>query len=128
MENNKCLTVNTTFLPQHYHRSRCLHLYMKPEAWRYNCINGSFWGPHDHHHWCLPTWPSPLPTSPCFLVLSSPAVAKLLVASSLAVLLSSTTSVGGRRVLIFSLIYFLFYFIFSLCLLLNMTETHVFCF
>ena len=74
--------------------------------------NGSFWGPHDHHQWCLPARPSPLPTSPCFLILSSPAVAKLLVAPSPAVLLSGITSVGGYRVLIFSLIYFLFYFFF----------------
>ena len=91
--------------------------------------NGSFWGPHDHHQRCLPAWPSPLPMSPRFLVLSSPAVAKLLVAPSLAVLLSGITSIGGCQVLIFSLIYLLFYFFFSsLCLLLNMTETHVFFF
>ena len=74
--------------------------------------NGSFWGPHDQHQRCLPAWPSPLPTSPCFLVLSSPAMAKLLVAPSLAVLLNGITSIGGRRVLIFSLIYFLFYYFF----------------
>jgi len=72
--------------------------------------NGSFWGAHDHHQWCLLVQPSPLPTSPYFLILSSPAVAKLLVAPSPAVLLSDITSIGGYRVLIFSLIYFLFYF------------------
>ena len=81
--------------------------------------NGSLWAPQNHHQWCLPAWPSPLSTSLCFPVLSSPAVAKLLLATSLAVLLSGITALVAVGSSLFPWFIFSSIFYFSLCLLLR---------
>ena len=78
--------------------------------------------PTDHHRRCLPVWPSHLLRSLSFLVLSSPAVAKLLLAQhhhlwrcfSAA---SPTLVAVGYPLFLLNLFSFLYGFFFSSCLL-----------